>query len=1622
MSDNLTPDVPNFEDFFDLDDATSTATGVPDNAERLQQDARSAGRRTVDPITAAEHISQDYRRYLKTMLRPSNSLISDAFFTAVDTAENLTTGPILQLTPPYAPGNSPQTLIDEGVLQESFTQLSSAIPMERPLYKHQEQALHKVTAGRNLIVSTGTGSGKTESFLIPVLNELFRQKEAGELGPGVRALLLYPMNALANDQVKRLRTLLAETPEITFGRYTGETKQTEDEALSLYKEMNGQKARPLPNELISRERMQEEPPNILLTNYAMLEYLLLRPTDTTLFDGDQADDWRFIVMDEAHVYAGAQGTEIGMLIRRLKDRVVRERPLQCIATSASLEGTEPQIMDFGSDIFGEPFEFVADDPSRQDLVRATKEERPHEPTWSLDPTLFDGAGDAGVQILTDALTEEVNRRGGSSTDRQQRYDVLCEEQHIVTLREELAEHSTSIADAGTTLWPEVDRDVAMHRIHQLVQIGSVETSASGIPVLAARYHFFVRSTEGAFLGFHEGMTPIISLDRQTHIPNSDPERPMYELGTCIKCGAVHLGGAVEERRFLPFEKAADAERAQRWVVLTDQEQDAVLDEDEDDANQGETTGSGKPILSTLCMGCGELNSDATADSCGHCGSHDLLTVRVLKHMAKNKQQTCAVCGGRSMHLIRRLMTDVNAAPAVLTTSLYQLLPPSDAPNELDLVGGGRKLLTFSDSRQAAAFAAPYLESSYGGLLERRILVEALSDGEFTAGGPIRQWVKRVGEVAQRNGVVPKNSSPRQLMEAAGPWVFYDMASTTRRLATEGLGLAKIGVRPEALNRMGIIPQLQRFLSSADEQTARDFLNLLVQDIRHKGAVMPPKDIPVNFNDERFAPRTGQQTITYDGGRNQQTKTFSWKAKGNRTNNRQGFFTKVLTKAGRVDPQGQNIPKLMKLVWDKLTDADILRVENRNHADRFAVDAQQLIVQPGETASWYRCDTCQTLTAFNVMELCPNGWCPGHLDAVDPQDPLVAKNHYRVLAHDMELLPLTAKEHTAQWTPVEAGNIQREFVKGRINVLSCSTTFELGVDVGDLQSVVLRNVPPRTANYVQRAGRAGRRTGSAAFVLTFAKRAAHDMSVYQNPVSMIDGEMAAPFIHIENPRIDTRHAYSVAFADFLRRQKERDRTWRNVGEFFRGGEGTDPGYPAFAKYLTDVPKEVMDALHRVLPPTMHELIGLDDGRWAADYADLFTKVADTVLDDFSLLEEQKSEASKQEYFSRASQIQRTMKTLETEPLLGFLAKRNLLPKYGFPVDTVDLNTSFTREGSDIRLQRDLLMAITDYAPGAQVVAGGKLWESVGLRVVPGKDLRSSHWIQCAHCEHVETSKVPFEGTVFCSRCKEPLDTAKAQQFVIPQFGFVAKPTSSRVGTTPPERVWNRTEFVEEFGEVKQYTVFPPTAAADEDPGFESTPRVRVSAWARTTMGALNSGRTYLGYVYCPSCGFASDQHSFPKSHINPRTDRECPNNYLERRSLAHTYETDIATISAPSFPNGDRDQWRSALYAVLEAAAETLQIDRDDLGGALAMYNGRPTMVLFDAVPGGAGITTKIQENFPVVLKAALHRVSECGCGEDTSCYACLRSYSNQRFHESLRRDAAQELLEHMLVVVDGVLA
>ncbi len=301
--------------------------------------------RSFDPLATSELITTSYRRYLRSLLPVREPRIAAALDAEISHASLLTKGPLLEATPPYKPGATLGALVDEGVLGRAVRALDSAsLPFARPLYLHQEQAIRNIAAERNVIVASGTGSGKTESFLLPILDALAAEHADGQLGPGVRALLLYPMNALANDQLKRLRQALVMAPHITFGRYVGDTREGMREAEETFGLLNPGEPR-LPNELLSRAKMRATPPHLLLTNYAMLEYPLLRPADIDLF-----------------------------------------RPLRYIATSATVGDDPLAVTQFAHRLFDAPFEWIPGESKRQDVVAASRVAMPSGPFWGpLDP-------------------------------------------------------------------------------------------------------------------------------------------------------------------------------------------------------------------------------------------------------------------------------------------------------------------------------------------------------------------------------------------------------------------------------------------------------------------------------------------------------------------------------------------------------------------------------------------------------------------------------------------------------------------------------------------------------------------------------------------------------------------------------------------------------------------------------------------------------------------------------------------------------------------------------------------------------------------------------------------------------------------------------------------------------------------------------------------------------------------------------------------------------------------------------------------------------------------------------------------------------------------------------------
>ncbi|BBX50352.1 DEAD/DEAH box helicase [Mycolicibacterium poriferae] len=1538
----------------------------------------------LDPLDTARQIESSYKRYLKTLLAPRDQALATAFDAEIDSSTMLTKGPILELTPPYETGSTSRQLIDDGVLHSDFARLDSqAFSLDQPLYVHQETAIRKFVSGRNLVVSTGTGSGKTESFLIPIINSLLEESASGTLGPGVRALLLYPMNALANDQLKRLRSVLAAVPEITFGRYTGETNEDERRAENDFLQLNPGTRR-LPNELLSREEMRSSPPHLLLTNYAMLEYLLLRPADIDLFDGPYAGTWRYIVMDEAHVYDGAQGTEVALLLRRLKQRVAPATDLQCIATSASLTGSlrgDPrgEAMEFASNLFDATFEYVEGDPGRQDLVEPTRKKHLDKPTWRL----------SGEQLL--ALRDRSLRIEDVVPAGMEPAEALHNEESIITLKQTLSGGPGDVRRLRERLWP--DDELSAEKLDALVELGSGVKDEAGHPVLSARYHLFVRATEGAFVSFNDD-GPRIFLGRHEVDPNTG--RAVFEFGTCTRCGAVHLAGELEHRgRDEFFRPSKKADGSVNWLVLADADQDVLLDEDEITLSDEETKTKTDPTTRRLCTGCGLLvDANATTCSQGSCASGHLLLVREHPR-AKRVMTRCTECGTQTRQGIRRLRTDVNAAPAVVTTALYQQLPEA-VDEAADNVGGGRKLLMFSDSRQAAAFAAPYLDRTYARMLERRYITQALRDPAAATGElNVRDLAILTRERAAEAGHFEQKMGSIEIAQAVNQWVTGELMTLETRQSLEGLGLMRVALRRDAA-----MP-LRGFTSlGLSDDEAWSLINELVKTVRLQGAMTVLER--VDIKDERFAPRNTRVRMRSTGS-DRAKQIISWNPSGTgTTNSRITFLRKVLAELSNDTPA----EKVLEGSWRLLESAGLLAGESdRVLGQVYQVDHTMLSVTDGSKSPWYRCDTCRLVTAFSVRRLCPNSRCTGRLADYDIPAPEFDVNHYRVIYQTMNTAPLRAHEHTAQWESRTAANIQREFITGKVNVLSCSTTFELGVDVGDLQSVVLRNMPPKTANYVQRAGRAGRRASSAALVVTYANRSAHDLAKYQEPNSMIAGQMRIPWVPVDNPRIARRHAHSIALAAYFRHcYQTRDERWKNAGEFFSPKEGeADSPASRVRHFLSPVPGAVKEALLAALPPSVHAEIAVHDGSWVEELVELLGSEEQELAKDIADLEDRIQAAVKERKYGLSKRLDDTLNTVRRRELLGYLAARNILPKYGFPVDTVELSTLHSTDpvGRQLELSRDLSLAIYDYAPGNQVVAGGKLWTSTGLKKRPDRELDHHEFRVCPTCKRFERNRT-FDGPDVCPSCGDAFKDART--LVIPEFGFIAAGEPTDVGSSPPERRWHGDSYVETRGEdagVHHWS---------GPNGFKVTGRAGVRAWL-----AVVSDGAGDGFQLCQWCGWASAKERgvrSPKKHQRPDNNRECGGRF-EVVSLGHRYQSDIAefTFDGVQYRSDQESIWLSALYAMLEGASNSLEISRDDIGGALS-WNAehRRSIVLFDTVPGGAGAAKKIAENVGAVVESAVKRVTDCDCGEETSCYGCLRTYRNARDHEKLSRSAALQLL------------
>jgi len=1748
----------------------------------------------LNPIDAAAEPRQNLIRYLLTAYPLRDPHLRYGFKQLLEAPGNIFQHPYLEGAQPYRPASTIQQLVAEGVLHPEMARLFNPINPTRALYQHQEAAIRAVVQEQeNIVVATGTGSGKTECFLIPMLDHLLKQP-----GRGMQALILYPMNALVNDQVKRLRRLLCRQGEnhalIRFGFYTSRTvtdrqaavealkKELEasdrDELLQLFtdeqrRSLNLSRPEYLVQEAlqqikrvqaISRQEIWDNPPQILVTNYSMLEHMLIRPQERgAIFES--AHDFTMLVVDEAHSYNGSTGTEVAMLLKRLRTAVGIEEAgkLRGIATSASLgDRSDPNVLEqvkaFAGDLFSEPFNRVIWGD------RVTVTERLGNayalPDGLTEIDVYENLCDLELPALTDAIAEWKQQLSYLVPD-----DVLqtaearasgdvhqflwwALKQHptvhrLIALLSQSPQPWDQIA-RSPHLWciptsldgsilPEEEAKLEIALSH-LVQLGTLaRQNPDDLPLLPVRLHLLFRSLEGLYACVNaqcpEALVDVTHSERPNHYGklylNSKTrceccKAPVIELSSCRKCGQAYgltyLGNG-GELQLLPRSLKA-AENSNSIYVLTAGNLDSVTNDEGDDDEADE-----QPITANVGTFTIQLGSQTTG-WVGRCAQTPPASTANANQWVLHWQMPpdskkreggyltrCPACaaGRAQTAAVGRFVSYTDAPLEVMLDSLFELLPePGHASDQTTK----RKLLTFSDGRQDAAFFASDFQRTHTEALYRQLVWQTFVAVQQHGVASINQVEENLVEQFLHLSIPHPDREPdkhhrsyvandeneeislnpidcrKRAQGRAKELLLREFGlPSARRFSIEALGLLTCHLKwPDQM----LSQVAERF--GLDQAEALIFLTGLTDSIRLAGAV----DLQ---GSSRYFPETGgieggQPARLDSKGRSQlylklrrnpqdqQAISFLWRKKAN---------------GEPIERQNQIVTYYSNFLGSFPSEDNLLWLFDELLRQRFLVpyrDGRQLhweLLNLWQTETdWHQCNTCQQIfhlpglsalqgqSQFGV-DRCLAPRCKGTLQPFQPGQ--LSDHHYRHIIQERAILPLRSQEHTAQLGTDELASRESRFRQGKINLLSCSTTLEMGVDIGELQAVALRNFPPHVSNYQQRAGRAGRRTDGVAITLMYGQRRPHDRYYFEQPAKLINGRNQVPKLDPTNFEIQKRHIRAELLAEFLRIEHQVGAEKVTIARFL--------GLPDTFAPISEVPAEAMihslkEWLHRDQAKvfTQHWLERLGNQQTVTFVvqhfeADLQEFQAEQLQDWNGLATlwqelrqavrtaEDANEIQKQKALEyKRDRVRDELDKIKKQQLHEELAKASILPIYGFPIDVVQLLTRDSRQffqgQGKHRLQRDRRLALGEYAPGQDVVVDDRVHTSVG--VMRPDDLPGRHYWVCQACNFFMAASTDTEiltrlgSDPKCPICRIKPSTSeqKPRSYKIPKafttdWSEIPKVTSySKPMRQPTSQVFLTQEG--DNPEQIQSDLYHLTLS-------------QGGKFFLSNQGPLEDGRGFRnkGFALCKKCGrdlsdgvrtqlrsrnrHGKTSNSRQITHLHPIKGNPC-DGWYEHIHLGHEFRSDLLklrftpALNPPPPPlfgtvlhldaggeihsdtDGDHSHsavpltgagfWRSLTYALLAAAAQVIDVPRTELDGLFRPVEesrmGAAEIVIYDNVPGGAGYSKRIAERFPTVLQRAFQFVESCSCS--SSCYECLRTYTNQIFHHELDRHSVATFL------------
>ncbi|AXS40980.1 DEAD/DEAH box helicase [Breoghania sp. L-A4] len=1631
----------------------------------------------LDPNIFRDHLNRTLARFVATS-SPINEIRAPHLAKDLRTSISLlefVKGPYVETLPDFEKARSLSELHASGILDPDWAAFAQATPSvwTRQLHSHQEQAILR---DDNYLVATGTGSGKTESFLYPLVNDILAQGDLKR--PGVRAILVYPLNALANDQLSRIAELLFRDlcdPGITLGRYTGQIKPraTRGEEITRLRsshsfiESFGEDADVSDNWLLSRSEMRAGPPHILITNYAMLEHILLLPTNCQLLSGA---DLRWIVLDEIHTYAGAQAIEVAFLLRRLKAHLgIPDGTIRCVGTSASLDPSRKvELADFASRLFGEPFGgeksvITSKKKPHPSLVDAPIASGLSSHQWAEAGKLAAAAGEAS-QNDTPMSIEDWNFEAGllelpelQLDDATSLGDSLIaklasfEEVHRIARR--LESGAVAIRTLARNVFPDAESD-AISALTGLIAVGvlAISRDAAVFPLLPARYHLISRSPDRTGVTLKsEAPENLGEVVIGSEFGSDD--RPAYELFVCRNCGEPYI---------------------EAW---------------EGPIELNPTPGSGRRHLLRLIPGgmAAEEESDTPGDGPGQIVHIDPLTGRpmepdevgsvVLEDIPLREDPDdgtrylprCAACNHRSNRHLEPVTTvrpGDEAIAAVVAQTLLEALPKKETGQTPPM--GGRNLLVFSDNRQDAAFFAPFFERTSREQAIRSAVLRAVGASGKTdidnLAGAVARELRVDGLRLYRPGVMPElETGPNELLRLKALIAAEITVFGRGRLSLEGFGL--IGIDYEQIDRP--VLAVRKMLPEAMKDHAEAFVRYLLKMIREHRAIADKDSGMIDLMDESIWTRIASQKgrcITREKNPNATLSLTLVPVAGH-----QNRFTALLRKMAKTCGTAiddNQIRDVLTHFWKAIEHPRSMT--SKHGVGRALRLDKSLFVVPGRDVRLYQCLSCGGRTQFDTAGVCQSMGCDGQLREIieaERQD-LAKRNHY-VVRYNAHPLMGIAREHTAAIAGEIRTAIEESFKAGEVNLLSCTTTMEMGVDLGDLEAVLCKNVPPSIANYQQRAGRAGRRAQVAPIVLTSARSGRFDRAVYEGFSEYLSAQPIIPYLSLNNAGFFQRHQLSMILARFLEyRLKAYSRPGsprlRDVFAEALTPEARSDFDRDFAVWLTGADREIEAAarLGDRLPEALAD-IALDADGLRATMNQRFTRFADAIWGRWGVMQEaiddleERRAALNRTAADQFQKVDRSLGALRTQQrlymnqfLVDQLSRRAVIPTYSFPVHSVSLevlnSAGQTADSSILELDRDGSIGISEYSPGAEVVAGGRVWTSDGISKrskFTGDDafIDRARYRVCEACRSPQVTMQGMEPEDTCHQCGvQFIKINRTRDFIRPH-GFLTSvadgqgrdPGASRLRPTVSDEALLLTE-----APLHRYT-------ATDLPGILTfhAPGSNRPDHELGRIITVNRGRHRGGFAWCRNCEYAVPALGIGpelgwqdpvalEAHSNPRTGLSCRSDPGERVypvDLAHVFETDVRGLlfeGFPRAPDGSSLPTGTSLDRTLQealrlGAADLLETDPRDLRGLIQRLNGHLVVVLYDSVSGGAGYATRLtrEDGFRAAdLLLAARKILDC-LNPDcvSSCTRCLNDYSNQRFWPDFERRPALAWIESILI-------